>query len=183
MLNDTTEAPASLPASAPSTYALSRTDTITLPVPVRDGYAFTKANDDGGQAFARSLGCVWAGSSEEPPPVRLESAILFAPDGGLVPRALRAVAKGGTVVCAGIHMSDIPSFPYRDLWEERVIRSVANLTRDDAREFLALAPRVPVRCETEVFPLAEANEALARLRGGQLTGAAVLRMGGTPRRA
>jgi propanol-preferring alcohol dehydrogenase len=147
----------------------------------REVFAFTRPGDVQAQTFARSLGCVWAGSSLDPAPVALESAILFAPDGALVPRALRAVGKGGTVVCAGIHMSDIPGFAYRDLWEERVIRSVANLTRDDARDFLAIAPRVPVRCETEVFPLIEANEALGRLRAGHVTGAAVLRVGGTNR--
>jgi propanol-preferring alcohol dehydrogenase len=143
----------------------------------REVFAFTRPGDLEAQAFARSLGCTWAGSSLERAPVELESAILFAPDGGLVPHALRAVGKGGTVVCAGIHMSDIPGFAYRDLWEERVIRSVANLTRADAREFLAIAPRVPVRCETEVFGLSEANEALARLRAGRVKGAAVLRVG------
>ncbi len=142
----------------------------------REVFAFTRPDDVQAQAFARSLGCVWVGSSHDPAPVVLESAILFAPDGGLVPRALRAVGRGGTVACAGIHMSDIPSFAYRDLWEERLIRSVANLTRDDAREFLAIAPQVPVRCETEVFRLSEANEALARLRAGRVTGAAVLRV-------
>ncbi len=149
----------------------------------REVFAFTRPGDVAAQAFARSLGCVWAGSSLDPAPVPLEGAILFAPDGALVPRALRAVGKGGSVVCAGIHMSDIPAFPYRDLWEERVLRSVANLTREDARDFLAIAPRVPVRCETEVFPLAEANEALARLRSGRVTGAAVLSTGALPRRS
>lgn len=142
----------------------------------REVFAFTRPGDLAAQAFARSLGCVWAGSSLDRPPSVLESAILFAPDGRLVPEALRAVGKGGSVVCAGIHMSDIPGFAYRDLWEERVIRSVANLTRADAHAFLALAPRVPVHCETEVFDLADANEALARLRSGRVTGAAVLRM-------
>ncbi len=142
----------------------------------REVFAFTRAGDLEAQRFARSLGCVWAGSSLERPPCALDGAILFAPDGRLVPAALRAVGKGGSVVCAGIHMSDIPSFAYRDLWEERVIRSVANLTREDARAFLEVAPRVPVRCATELFELAEANEALARLRAGRLTGAAVLRI-------
>lgn len=142
----------------------------------REVFAFTRPGDDEAQAFARSLGAVWAGSSEEAPPRALDAALLFAPVGALVPKALRAVGKGGSVVCAGIHMSDIPGFPYRDLWEERVIRSVANLTRADAREFLALAPDVPVRCETEVLPLSRANEALERLREGRLTGAAVLRV-------
>ncbi len=143
----------------------------------REVFAFTRDGDHEAQRFARSLGCVWAGSSLERPPCALDGAILFAPDGRLVPAALRAVGKGGSVVCAGIHMSDIPSFAYRDLWEERVIRSVANLTREDARAFLEVAPRVPVRCATELFELAEANEALARLRAGRLTGAAVLRIG------
>ena len=143
----------------------------------REVFAFTRPGDLEAQAFARSLGCVWAGSSLEPPPVALDAAILFAPDGGLVPRALKAVDKGGSVVCAGIHMTDIPAFPYRDLWEERVIRSVANLTRADAQDFLAVAPRVPVRCATQVFALELANEALARLRAGRVTGAAVLRIG------
>ena len=119
-------------------------------------------------------GAEWAGDSEELPPEPLDAAILFAPVGELVPRALRAVAKGGTVVCGGIHMSDIPSFPYELLWQERTVCSVANLTRRDGEEFFALAPRVPVRTETECFPLSEANEALARLRSGRLTGAAVL---------
>lgn len=142
----------------------------------REVFAFTRKGDLAAQQHARSLGCVWAGSSSELPPAPLDAAILFAPDGRLVPAALRAIGKGGTVVCAGIHMSDIPSFAYRELWEERIVRSVANLTRDDARGFLALAPRVPVRCATRVFPLAEANEALAELRSGRLTGAAVLRV-------
>jgi propanol-preferring alcohol dehydrogenase len=137
-------------------------------------FAFTRAGDTEAQAFARSLGAVWAGSSEEPPPEPLDAALIFAPVGPLVPAALRATGKGGTVVCAGIHMSDIPSFPYRILWEERVVRSVANLTRRDAEEFLALAPRVPVRTHAVPFPLAEANVALNRLRSGQLQGAAVL---------
>ncbi len=140
----------------------------------REIYGFTRAGDIAGQAFARSLGAVWAGDSTELPPEPLDSAIIFAPVGDLVPLALRAVDKGGTVVCAGIHMSDIPTFPYAWLWEERTIRSVANLTRQDGEEFLALAPRVPIRTETETFPLTEANEALARLRGGQIQGAAVL---------
>jgi len=142
----------------------------------REVFAFTRPGDAAAQAFARTLGCVWAGSSLEPPPAPLDAAVLFAPDGRLVPLALRAVGKGGRVVCAGIHMSDIPGFAYRDLWEERGVRSVANLTRADARAFMAVAPRVPVRCRTEVFPLARANEALARLRDGRLTGAAVLRV-------
>ncbi|MEZ5101665.1 MAG: zinc-dependent alcohol dehydrogenase family protein [Thermoleophilia bacterium] len=136
--------------------------------------AFTRAGDDGAQAFARELGAEWAGDALGPSPEELDAAIVFAPAGELVPAALRAVAKGGTVVCAGIHMSDIPSFPYEILWGERVVRSVANLTRRDGDEFLALAPTIPVRTEVEAFPLAEANAALARLRAGQVRGAAVL---------
>jgi propanol-preferring alcohol dehydrogenase len=139
-------------------------------------FAFTRPGDVEAQSFARDLGAEWAGDSDETAPERLDAAILFAPVGSLVPAALAAVAKGGTVVCAGIHMSDIPSFPYRILWEERSIRSVANLTRRDAEEFLALAPEVPVRTETVIFPLDEANEALRRLRSGELRGAAVLAM-------
>ena len=137
-------------------------------------FAFTRAEDAAAQALARSLGAEWAGDSLAPGPEPLDAAILFAPAGALVPAALRATAPGGTVVCAGIHMSDIPSFPYADLWEERVLRSVANLTREDAHEFLALAPKVPVRTTTQVFPLADAEEALARLRAGRIEGAAVL---------
>jgi propanol-preferring alcohol dehydrogenase len=140
-------------------------------------FAFTRPGDDEARAFALSLGAEWAGESGETPPEPLDAAILFAPAGELVPTALRAVERGGTVVCAGIHMSDIPSFPYRILWEERVVRSVANLTRRDGEEFLALAPKVPVRTEVEVFPLGEANEALARLRAGRVRGAAVLAIG------
>jgi propanol-preferring alcohol dehydrogenase len=136
--------------------------------------AFTRTGDAQAQAFALSLGAAWAGASAEAPPEPLDAAILFAPAGELVPAALRAVDRGGTVVCAGIHMSDVPSFPYRILWEERVVRSVANLTRRDGEEFLSLAPRVPVRTEVETFPLASANDALARLRSGTLRGAAVL---------
>ena len=137
-------------------------------------FAFTRAGDADAQKFALSLGAVWAGSSEEPGPEPLDAALIFAPVGALVPAALRAVAKGGIVVCAGIHMSDIPSFPYRILWEERVVRSVANLTRRDAEEFLALAPQVPVRTHTMPFALDQANAALTRLRNGELQGAAVL---------
>jgi propanol-preferring alcohol dehydrogenase len=140
----------------------------------REVYAFTRRGDIQGQQFARELGAAWAGNSDDMPPQALEAAILFAPVGSLVPLALRAVAKGGVVVCAGIHMSDIPSFPYRLLWGERTVRSVANLTRRDGDEFLALARRVPVRAEVETFPLAEANEALGRLRSGRIRGAAVL---------
>jgi propanol-preferring alcohol dehydrogenase len=140
----------------------------------REVYAFTRPGDQRAEEFARSMGACWAGPSDAPAPEPLDAAILFAPVGALVPAALRAVRKGGRVVCAGIHMSDIPSFPYSILWEERSIVSVANLTRRDAEEFLALAPRVPVRCETTLFPLEEANEALRRLREGELDGAAVL---------
>jgi propanol-preferring alcohol dehydrogenase len=138
-------------------------------------FAFTRAGDAVAQAFARTLGAVWSGASEEAPPEPLDTAIIFAPVGALVPAALRAVTKGGTVVCAGIHMSDIPSFPYELLWGERVVRSVANLTRKDGEEFLALAPRVPVRTEVEPFALERANEALQALRAGRVRGAAVLR--------
>jgi len=137
-------------------------------------YAFTKPGDTAGQDFARGLGAVWAGGSDQRPPEPLDAALIFAPVGALVPAALAATAKGGTVVCAGIHMSDIPSFPYHLLWQERVIRSVANLTRADGEAFLALAPQVPVRTTTQAFPLAEANEALRRLRTGAIEGAAVL---------
>jgi propanol-preferring alcohol dehydrogenase len=137
-------------------------------------FAFTRAGDRDAQAFARELGAGWAGAVGAEPPAELDAAIVFAPAGELVPAALRAVRKGGVVVCAGIHMSDIPSFPYELLWGERVLRSVANLTRRDGEEFLALAPRVPVRTEVEAFPLEQAGEALARLRAGQIRGAAVL---------
>jgi len=140
-------------------------------------YAFTRPGDSEAQDFARELGAHWAGASDEAPPEKLDAAILFAPVGSLVPTALANIERGGRVVCAGIHMSDIPSFPYRDLWHERSIQSVANLTRRDAEEFLSIAPRVPVRCETTAFPLEEANEALRKLRAGEITGAAVLTMG------
>jgi propanol-preferring alcohol dehydrogenase len=140
----------------------------------REVYAFTRPGDLDGQQFARDLGAVWAGGSDVMPPEELDAAILFAPVGALVPQALRAIARGGVVVCAGIHMSDIPSFPYHLLWGERTVRSVANLTRRDGEEFLALAPQVPIRTEIETFPLTEANEALARLRSGRIRGAAVL---------
>jgi propanol-preferring alcohol dehydrogenase len=140
----------------------------------REVYAFTKEGDTQGQAFARSLGCRWAGSSTASPPVLLDAALLFAPVGALVPRALREVRKGGRVVCAGIHMSDIPGFPYSSLWGERQVLSVANLTRADGHSFFAVAVQAGLRVSTEVFPLAEANAALARLRSGALQGAAVL---------
>jgi len=140
----------------------------------REVYAFTRTGDRKGQEFALELGAVWAGGSEELPPVPLDAAIIFAPIGSLVPAALRAVVKGGVVVCAGIHMSNIPSFPYEILWEERVLRSVANLTRRDGEEFLALAPQVPIRTEVQSFPLVRANEALDALRSGKINGAAVI---------
>jgi alcohol dehydrogenase, propanol-preferring len=140
----------------------------------QDIYAFTKPGDQGGQDFARSLGAVWAGGSDAVPPDTLDAAIIFAPAGPLVPAALGATSKGGVVVCAGIHMSDIPAFPYRILWEERMVRSVANLTRQDGEEFLALAGEIPVRTTTTPFPLGDANEALERLRDGRIEGAAVL---------
>ncbi|MCX7892805.1 MAG: zinc-dependent alcohol dehydrogenase family protein [Burkholderiales bacterium] len=140
----------------------------------RTVFAFTRPGDASAQAFARSLGAAWAGDSGATPPEPLDAAILFAPVGALVPAALRATRKGGTVVCAGIHMSEIPAFPYEILWGERTVLSVANLTRRDGEAFLALAPKVPVRTEVETFPLAQANEALARLREGRITGAAVL---------
>ena len=140
----------------------------------REVYAFTRAGDAAAQALARRLGAAWAGASEEAPPERLDAAILFAPVGALVPLALRAVRKGGRVVCGGIHMSDIPSFPYAILWEERQILSVANLTRADATEFLSVAPQAGVRAETTTYPLRRANEALDDLRHGRFQGAAVL---------
>ncbi len=137
-------------------------------------FAFTRAGDIAGQQFARNVGAEWAGGSDEPPPEPLDAAIIFAPVGPLVPVALRHVVKGGTVVCAGIHMSDIPAFPYEILWGERIVRSVANLTRRDGEEFLTLAPRVPVHTTIETMPLATANQALERLRTGEVTGALVL---------
>jgi propanol-preferring alcohol dehydrogenase len=140
----------------------------------REIYAFTRPGDSEAQQFALSLGAVWAGSSDELPPVKLDAAIIFAPVGALITQALKAVRKGGTVVSGGIHMSDIPSFPYALLWEERSICSVANLTRRDGAEFMQLAPKVPVRTQVETFALAEANEALQRLRSGRIHGAAVL---------
>ena len=137
-------------------------------------FAFTRPGDSEGQRFARELGAAWTGDSTTAPPDQLDASIIFAPVGALVVNALRASRKGGTVVCAGIHMSDIPAFPYELLWGERVVRSVANLTRRDGEEFLALAPRIPVRTTTEALPLEQANDALARLREGRITGAAVL---------
>lgn len=138
-------------------------------------YAFTSPGDIQAQDFARRLGAVWAGSSTELPPDQLDAALIFAPVGPLILEALKATGKGGTVVCAGIHMSEIPAFPYSLLWEERLVRSVANLTRQDGEEFLALAPQVPVKTEVQVFPMERANEALNLLRHGQLQGAAVLK--------
>ena len=140
----------------------------------REVFAFTRQGDTEAQAFAKSLGAVWAGGSETAPPEKLDAAIIFAPVGELVPLALKSVTKGGTVVCGGIHMSDIPSFPYALLWQERKLCSVANLTRRDGDEFFALAPRVPVRTTVQTFPLADANEALALVRTGKINGAAVL---------
>jgi propanol-preferring alcohol dehydrogenase len=140
----------------------------------REIYAFSRPGDAAAQLFARDLGAVWAGGSDEPPPVELDAAIIFAPVGPLVPAALRAIARGGTVVCAGIHMSDIPSFPYEILWAERTVRSVANLTRKDGEEFLALAPKAGVRTHVTAIPLERANLALADLREGRVEGAAVL---------
>jgi propanol-preferring alcohol dehydrogenase len=150
---------------------------IICQVAVHEGrrvFAFTRAGDDETQRFALELGAEWAGDALGPPPEELDAALIFAPAGDLVPAALRAVAKGGSVVCGGIHMSDIPQMPYELLWGERVVRSVANLTRADGEQFLELAPRVPVRTEVETFPLERANEALDRLRGGDVRGAAVV---------
>lgn len=139
-------------------------------------YAFTRPGDSPGQEEARSLGATWAGGSDETPPEKLDAAIIFAPVGSLVPIALKNLAKGGIVVCGGIHMSDIPSFPYVDLWNERVISSVANLTRHDGEEFLKIAPQVPVKTNVEVFPLEDANAALEKFRSGKLSGNAVLKI-------
>ena len=139
-------------------------------------YAFTRPGDKVGQESARSLGAVWSGGSDEMPPEKLDAAIIFAPVGALVPIALRALAKGGIMVCGGIHMSDIPSFPYVDLWQERAITSVANLTRRDGEEFLKIAPRVPVKTKVETFSLEEANTALEKFRAGKLDGNAVLKV-------
>jgi alcohol dehydrogenase, propanol-preferring len=143
-------------------------------------FAFTRAGDEAAQAFARACGAIWAGSSDEPPPEPLDAAILFAPVGALLPAALAAVRKGGRVVCAGIHMSDIPGFPYRLLWGERSVSSVANLTRADATEFMLIAAAAPLAPRVEVFPLAQANAALQALREGRVHGAAVLVPGAPP---
>jgi len=156
---------------------------IIAQVAVHDGrrvFAFTRPGDTAGQAFARDLGATWAGGSDVPPPEPLDAALIFAPVGRLVPTALRAVDRGGVVVCAGIHMSDIPAFPYRDLWQERSICSVANLTRADGEALLSLAPQIPLRRRVRTWPLRQANEALACLRDGRLKGAAVLEMDGGP---
>jgi alcohol dehydrogenase, propanol-preferring len=158
-------------------YGFGASAHIVCQVAVHEGrkvYAFTRPDDTAAQTLALSLGAAWAGDSMAPGPEPLDAAIIFAPAGPLVPAALRASAPGATIVCAGIHMSDIPSFPYRDLWEERVLRSVANLTRADAEEFLALAPRVPVRTTVQPFALEDAETALDRLRAGRIEGAAVL---------
>jgi alcohol dehydrogenase, propanol-preferring len=159
-------------------YGFGASAHITCQVAVHLGhrvFAFTRAGDDAGQAFASELGAEWAGASDDPPPEELDAAIIFAPVGALVPVALRASAKGATVVCAGIHMSDIPSFPYEILWGERSLRSVANLTRRDGEELLRIAPEVPVRVTVQAYPLESADTALADLRGGRVHGAAVLR--------
>jgi len=140
----------------------------------RKVYAFTRPGDAKNQEFARKIGAIWAGGSDQSPPVTLDAAVIFAPAGTLVPRALRAVGKGGSVVCAGIHMSDIPSFPYELLWGERSVRSVANLTRRDGLEFLELAPKIPVHTQVQSYPLVDANRALADLRSGAVSGALVL---------
>jgi alcohol dehydrogenase, propanol-preferring len=144
----------------------------------RQVYAFSRPGDKTSQALARELGAVWAGGSDEPPPQALDAALIFAPVGALVPAALAALARGGTVVCAGIHMSDLPSFPYRVLWGERCLRSVANLTRRDGHEFLALAASIPLAIHARTYPLAAANAALDDLRGGRIEGAAVLTIDG-----
>lgn len=142
----------------------------------KEVYAFTRTEDTAAQEFACRLGAVWAGGSDQQPPELLDAAIIFAPVGSLIPAALRASAKGGRIICGGIHMSDIPSFPYSILWEERMIRSVANLTRQDGREFLKIAPKVPVKTEVQTYGLEDANRALDDLRHGRITGAAVLDM-------
>jgi propanol-preferring alcohol dehydrogenase len=140
----------------------------------REIYAFTRSGDEAAREFALQMGAVWAGASNKPSPTKLDAAIIFAPAGELVPTALKSLQRGGVIICGGIHMTEIPSFPYRDLWHERSICSVANLTRQDAHEFLELAPQVPIRTTTEVFALSDANRALRALRDGQLNGAAVL---------
>src|ERR671928_182178 len=178
-----TRAPCAGPTSTSSTASSPRRGCRSSPAHIvprasrhrpRRVFALTRAEDTASQAFAREPGAEWAGDAMGPAPEELDAAIVFAPVGALVPAALRALAPGGVVVCAGIHMSDIPSFPYADLWKERSIRSVANLTRDDARELLALAPQVPVRTRIATYALEEANDALAAVRGGRIEGAAVL---------
>ncbi|MBZ5536584.1 MAG: zinc-dependent alcohol dehydrogenase family protein [Acidobacteriia bacterium] len=154
---------------------------IVAQIAIHDGkrvYAFSRPGDVKVQEFARSLGAVWAGDSNRTPPEELDAALIFAPVGPLIVEALRATAKGGTIVCGGIHMSDIPTFPYRLLWEERMIRSVANLTREDGDRLLQIAPKVPIRTEVQLFPLEQVNEALSCLREGQIQGAAVLNISG-----
>ena len=146
----------------------------------REVLAFTRRGDEASQAFARQLGTSWVGASEETPPVPLDAALIFAPAGELVPAALKAVGKGGTVVCGGIHMSDIPAFPYELLWGEKTLRSVANLTRRDGEEFLALAPKIPIHTTVRSFPLEQANAALEALRGGRIDGAVVLQVRNVP---
>lgn len=143
----------------------------------REVFAFTRAGDDAGREFARKLGAAWAGASEESPQLKLDAAIIFAPAGSLVPAALKAVKKGGSVICAGIHMSDIPSFPYSILWGERMVKSVANLTRRDGEEFMKLAPKVPVKTKVNSYPLEKTNEALDDLRNGKFVGAGVITIG------
>jgi propanol-preferring alcohol dehydrogenase len=158
-------------------YGFGAAGHITAQIAIHQGqrvFAFTRPGDTQAQEFARRLGAVWAGDSTQPPPEKLDTALIFAPVGSLVVEALRATDKGGTVVSGGIHMSDIPSFPYRLLWDERQIRSVANLTRQDGEEFLSIAPQVPVKTEVRPYPLEEANQALEDLRSGQLQGAAVM---------
>jgi propanol-preferring alcohol dehydrogenase len=172
------------PARRLGIYGFGAAAHIVAQVAIREGrdiYAFTRSGDSIAQAFARELGAIWAGSSDDLPPSLLDAALIFAPAGALVPAALRATAKGGTVVCAGIHMSDIPGFPYAALWGERVLRSVANLTRADATAFLTLAPQIPVKTRTVTYPLSKANEALADLRAGRISGAAVIVPGGAHR--
>ena len=172
-----TEHPVAGDAMRLGLYGFGAAAHLLAQVAVVDGrqvFAFTRAGDAAAQAHARALGAVWAGASEDPPPERLDAAIIFAPVGGLVPIALRAVRPGGIVVCAGIHMSDIPSFPYVDLWQERVLRSVANLTREDGERFLEHAARTPLRVDATPFPLEQANDVLATVRDGRIQGAAVL---------
>jgi propanol-preferring alcohol dehydrogenase len=167
-------------------YGFGASAHILCQVAVHQGrrvFAFTREGDEETQAFARGLGAEWAGSSDEAPPEELDGAIVFAPIGSLMTTALRASAKGARIISAGIHMSDIPSFPYEQLWDERVLGSVANLTRQDGEEFMALAPQVPVRTEVEVWPLEEANEAIDSIRDGSLRGAAVLQIASAPDRS